>query len=352
VSPHDRWTRERTSSHRFLLGGSWSRGAWRDGALRGRFPDGLHERRSGLRSCSSIPLPLGGCVSAWPGRESVSVDGKCSLHSSLGMAGHGALERVRPGCWVPIPAACCHMSSLSFPWTRCSDPNALRRLSVRLREPAIRLSPSVACAHAPRPESATPASREDGWGFPYRNGRASRGGFNRHASLARSGSRCRTETIQKAQQQVRELPPLRPGRSVTGWSKSTQRCGGSRRWWRVGHRRRNCSRAVTEEVGRLLAVDSTYMGRCESDGTLAFVASWGGPGNPFRAGHRGELGWNSLVTTVQKTARSAFPARRHFQPQPDAARPAARTELGEDAGSRRSRDVRVSRWSGSCAARL
>ena len=63
--------------------------------------------------------------------------------------------------------------------------------------------------------------------------------------------------------------------------------------------------AVTEEVGQLLGVEYTYMGRYEPDGTLAFVASWGKAGKPFQAGSRGSLGGNNLVTIVFETARSA-----------------------------------------------
>jgi GAF domain-containing protein len=36
--------------------------------------------------------------------------------------------------------------------------------------------------------------------------------------------------------------------------------------------------AVVEEVGRLLPVDFAHMGRYESDGTVTFVAAWGGAG--------------------------------------------------------------------------
>jgi signal transduction histidine kinase len=63
--------------------------------------------------------------------------------------------------------------------------------------------------------------------------------------------------------------------------------------------------AVAEEVGLLLDVEYTYMGRYDPDGTLAFVASWGKAGKPFQAGSRGSLGGNNLVTIVFETARSA-----------------------------------------------
>jgi signal transduction histidine kinase len=63
--------------------------------------------------------------------------------------------------------------------------------------------------------------------------------------------------------------------------------------------------AVTEEIGRLLAVEYTYMGRYEPDDMLAFVASWGRAGKHFRAGRRGRVGGKNLVTIVSETARSA-----------------------------------------------
>jgi signal transduction histidine kinase len=63
--------------------------------------------------------------------------------------------------------------------------------------------------------------------------------------------------------------------------------------------------AVAEEVGRLLAVEYTYLGRYEPDGMLAFLASWGRAGEPFRAGSRGKVGGKNLVTRVFETGRSA-----------------------------------------------
>jgi GAF domain-containing protein len=63
--------------------------------------------------------------------------------------------------------------------------------------------------------------------------------------------------------------------------------------------------AVTEEIGRLLPVEYTYLGRYEPDGMLALVASWGRAGKRFRAGSRGRVGGKNLVTIVFETARSA-----------------------------------------------
>ncbi|MCW2982449.1 MAG: histidine kinase [Conexibacter sp.] len=56
--------------------------------------------------------------------------------------------------------------------------------------------------------------------------------------------------------------------------------------------------AVTEEIGRLLAVDLTTMGRYEHDGTFAIVATWGGRGEDVPVvGSRWPLG-------VRTSARS------------------------------------------------
>ncbi len=63
--------------------------------------------------------------------------------------------------------------------------------------------------------------------------------------------------------------------------------------------------AVTEEVGRLLPVEYTYMGRYEPDDMFALVASWGRAGKHFRSGSRAKVGGNNLVTIVFETARSA-----------------------------------------------
>jgi signal transduction histidine kinase len=63
---------------------------------------------------------------------------------------------------------------------------------------------------------------------------------------------------------------------------------------------------VTNEVGRLFAVDIAGMFRCESDGTLAFVASWGGaPGTLPVVGSRWPLEGHNVATLVFKTGRPA-----------------------------------------------
>ena len=63
--------------------------------------------------------------------------------------------------------------------------------------------------------------------------------------------------------------------------------------------------AVTAEIGQLLAVEYTYLGRYEPDGMFTLVASWGRAGKQFRAGNRAPVGGKNLVTTVFKTGRSA-----------------------------------------------
>jgi GAF domain-containing protein len=63
--------------------------------------------------------------------------------------------------------------------------------------------------------------------------------------------------------------------------------------------------AVVEEVGRLLPVEFAYMGRYESDTTLAIVASWGRTSEHFPAGSRRSLGGKNLSTIVFDTGRPA-----------------------------------------------
>jgi GAF domain-containing protein len=63
--------------------------------------------------------------------------------------------------------------------------------------------------------------------------------------------------------------------------------------------------AVLDEVGQLLPVQESAMGRYESDESLTFVATWGDLRNPFKAGGRQMLGGNNLGTIVFKTGRSA-----------------------------------------------
>ena len=63
--------------------------------------------------------------------------------------------------------------------------------------------------------------------------------------------------------------------------------------------------AVTEEVGRLLPVDSADMTRCEPDGDATFVAAWGTAAAVFPVGSRWALGGKNLSTLVARTGRPA-----------------------------------------------
>jgi signal transduction histidine kinase len=63
--------------------------------------------------------------------------------------------------------------------------------------------------------------------------------------------------------------------------------------------------AVLDEVGQLVPVQASVMGRYESDESVTFVATWGDPRNPFHAGGRLMLGGNNLGTVVFRTGRSA-----------------------------------------------
>jgi signal transduction histidine kinase len=62
--------------------------------------------------------------------------------------------------------------------------------------------------------------------------------------------------------------------------------------------------AVTEEVGRLLAVDLATMCRYEPDRTVTMLASWGRASERFPVGSRWPLGGQNLGTLVFETGRS------------------------------------------------
>jgi len=62
-------------------------------------------------------------------------------------------------------------------------------------------------------------------------------------------------------------------------------------------------RAVAEQVGQLLPVDSATMCRYESNGTLTFVAHWGRAVARFPVGTRRALGGHNLGTLVFETGR-------------------------------------------------
>jgi PAS domain S-box-containing protein len=63
--------------------------------------------------------------------------------------------------------------------------------------------------------------------------------------------------------------------------------------------------AVTEEIGRLLAVDLATMDRFEHDGTFVIVGTWGGGGKHVPVGSRWPLGGRNLGSRVFETGRPA-----------------------------------------------
>ncbi|WP_324342759.1 GAF domain-containing protein, partial [Baekduia sp.] len=63
--------------------------------------------------------------------------------------------------------------------------------------------------------------------------------------------------------------------------------------------------AVTEEIGRLLAVDLATMDRFEHDGTFVIVGAWGGGGKHVPVGSRWPLGGRNLGSRVFETGRPA-----------------------------------------------
>jgi signal transduction histidine kinase len=65
------------------------------------------------------------------------------------------------------------------------------------------------------------------------------------------------------------------------------------------------SAAVVEEVARLLPVDFADLGRCEPDGTITFLASWGKTRPVFPVGARVRLGGKNVTTLVAQTVSPA-----------------------------------------------
>jgi GAF domain-containing protein len=63
--------------------------------------------------------------------------------------------------------------------------------------------------------------------------------------------------------------------------------------------------AVVEEVGWLLPVGYTLLGRYEPDDMVTFVAGWGRAGRLFPSGARLQLGGNNLATIIAQTGRPA-----------------------------------------------
>ena len=63
--------------------------------------------------------------------------------------------------------------------------------------------------------------------------------------------------------------------------------------------------AVLDEVGQLLPIQASVMGRYESDESVRFLAAWGDSRNPFVPGSRLMLGGHNLGTIVFRTGCSA-----------------------------------------------
>jgi signal transduction histidine kinase len=63
--------------------------------------------------------------------------------------------------------------------------------------------------------------------------------------------------------------------------------------------------AVAREVGQLLDVDATHMGRYEPDGTATAVGSWSESGHHVPVGARTVVGGNNVTTLVLQTGRPA-----------------------------------------------
>jgi signal transduction histidine kinase len=88
------------------------------------------------------------------------------------------------------------------------------------------------------------------------------------------------------------------------WPRRRRRCGGSRRWLR-GVPPEEVFAAVTDEVGRLLAVEYAHLGRYESDGTMTIVAGSSRTVDDFPVGRRWSLGGKDVATIVFETGRPA-----------------------------------------------
>jgi signal transduction histidine kinase len=90
--------------------------------------------------------------------------------------------------------------------------------------------------------------------------------------------------------------------------------------------------AVVEEVGRLLPVDFADLGRCETDGTITFVAGWGKSGTVFPVGARLRLGGKNATTLV---ARSGRPVRieSYADASGEIGRPTAQTGVRSAVGT-------------------
>ncbi|MCW3015055.1 MAG: histidine kinase [Solirubrobacterales bacterium] len=85
--------------------------------------------------------------------------------------------------------------------------------------------------------------------------------------------------------------------------------------------------AVVREVGLLLCVDATHMGRYELDGTATGVAAWSSAGDQIPVGMRVDLEGESVAGFVLRTGR---PARMHGYEHASGAGAELGRELGLD----------------------
>jgi GAF domain-containing protein len=96
--------------------------------------------------------------------------------------------------------------------------------------------------------------------------------------------------------------------------------------------------AVAEEVGQLLPVDSASMCRYESDGTLTFVAQWGGIGTRFPVGSRHTLGGTTSARSCSRPVGwpglTAMPIAPRARSVPASARRASARRSGRLSSSR------------------
>jgi signal transduction histidine kinase len=84
--------------------------------------------------------------------------------------------------------------------------------------------------------------------------------------------------------------------------------------------------AIAREVGQLLAVDTTHMGRYESDRTVSSVAGWSRAGDHVPVGRRTPVEGDNVTARVLETGRPARVDRYHEAPHTAAAR--LQQELG------------------------
>ena len=91
--------------------------------------------------------------------------------------------------------------------------------------------------------------------------------------------------------------------------------------------------AVAREVGEMLGVDATHLGRYDADGTVVSVAQWGGyPGVPL--GARFPLDGDSVSARVLRTGRPARMDGYERRPRRHRGHAAARSASASPSASR------------------